>query len=155
MKTRSAVGALVSFFLATAASFGANPHLGTWRLNDAKSTFPEGMGRNTMVTYTAEKGDKIKVTVEGTDKDGKPTQSTWVGRFDGKAYPAKGNLQYDSVTYKMVNDRTNDITAMKSGKMIWTGRIEVAKDGNSRTVTINGTDEKGKKFKAKAFYDKA
>jgi hypothetical protein len=55
----------------------------------------------------------------------------------------------------MVNDRTNDITTMKDGKMIWNGRITVSADGKSRTVTINGTDAKEKKFKGTAVYDRA
>jgi hypothetical protein len=132
----------------------ANPQLGTWKLNEAKSKFPAGMGKNTTVTYTEQK-DNIKVVVVGVDKDGKPTHSVWVGKFDGKAYPVKGNLPYNSVAYKMVNDHTNDITTMKAGKVVWFGRIEVSKDGKSRTVTINGTGADGKKFKGKAVYDKA
>ena len=69
--------------------------MGTWKLNEAKSKPVPGMGKNTTVVY-AEQGDKIKVTVEGVDKDGKPTHSVWVGKFDGKAYPVKGNLPYNS-----------------------------------------------------------
>jgi hypothetical protein len=131
-----------------------NPQMGTWKLNEAKSQFPAGMGKNKTVVY-AEQKDKISVTVDGVDKDGKPTHSVWIGKFDGKAYPVKGNLPYNSVAYKMVNDHTNDITTMKDGKMVWSGRIEVSKDGKSRTVTINATDDKGKKVKGKAVYDKA
>jgi hypothetical protein len=153
MKTRIAVVAGAVWFSVTAACFAANPHIGTWKLNEAKSTLAPGMGKNTMVTYTEQK-DKIKVTVEGVDKDGKPTHSVWVGRFDGKAYPAKGNLPYNSVAYRVVNDRTNDITAMKDGKIMWTGRIAVSADNKSRTVTVNGTDANGKKFKATVVYDK-
>jgi hypothetical protein len=145
---------VVLWFAAAVACFAANPHIGTWKLNEAKSKLAPNMGKNTTVTYT-EQGDKIKVTVEGVDKDGKPTHSVWVGKFDGKAYPAKGNLPYNSIAYRMVNERTNDITAMKDGKTMWTGRIAVAADGKSRTVTINGTDANGKKFKSKAVYDKA
>jgi len=154
MKTRIAVVAVALSFVAAGACFAANPHMGTWKLNEAKSKLAPGMGKNTTVIYT-EQGDKIKVTVDGVDKNGKPTHSVWVGKFDGKAYPAKGNLPYNSVAYKVVNDRTNDITAMKDGKIGWSGRITVSADGKSRTVTINGTDENGKKFKAKAVYDKA
>src|SRR2546430_14603910 len=87
-------------------------------------------------------------------KDGKPTHSFCVGQFDGKAYPVKGNLPYNSVAYKVVNDRTNDITAMKDGKIGWNGRITVSADGKSRTVNINGTDAQGKKINGKAVYDK-
>jgi hypothetical protein len=154
MNTRIAVAAVALLFVGSAACFAASPQMGTWKLNEAKSKMPAGMGKNTTVTYTEEK-DKIKVTVEGVDKDGKPTHSVWVGKFDGKAYPLKGNLTYNSVAYKMVNDRTNDITTMKDGKMVWNGRITVSADGKSRTVTVNGTDAKGKKFKGTAVYDKA
>ena len=153
MKTRIAVVAVALSFLATAACFAANPHMGTWKLNEAKSKIPPEMGKNSTVVYSEAK-DKVKVTIDGVDKDGKPTHSVWVGKFDGKAYPVKGNLSYNSVAYKVVNDRTNDITAMKDGKTAWTGRITVAADGKSRTVTINGTDADGKKFKGKAVYDK-
>ena len=154
IKNRIAVVAVALSFVATAACFAANPHMGTWKLNEAKSKLVPGMGKNTMVTYTEQK-DKIKVTVDRVDKDGKPTHSVWVGKFDGKAYPLKGNLTYNQVAYKVVNERTNDITAMKDGKMVWNGRITVAADGKSRTVTINDTDADGKKFKGKAVYDKA
>jgi hypothetical protein len=154
MKTRIAVVAVGLSFAAATACLAANPHMGTWKLNEAKSKIPAGMGKNTTVIY-AEQKDKIKVTVDGVDKDGKPTHSVWVGKFDGKAIPVKGNLPYNSVAYKMINERTNDITTWKDGKVVWSGRIEVSKDGKSRTVTINGTDANGKKFKGKAVYDKA
>jgi hypothetical protein len=154
IKTRIAVLAAALSFMAAAACFAASPQMGTWKLNEAKSKLVPGMGKNTTVTY-AEQKDKIKITVDGVDKDGKPTHSVWVGKFDGKAYPVKGNLPYNSVAYRVVNDRTNDITAMKAGKIGWSGQITVAANGKSRTVTINGTDAQGKKFKGKAVYDKA
>src|SRR5712692_9222407 len=153
MKIRIGIVAVALSFTAAAACFAANPHIGTWKLNEAKSKLVPGMGKNTTVVY-AEQKDNIKVTVDGVDKDGKPTHSVWVGKFDGKAYPLKGNLPNNSITYKVVNDRTNDITARKDGKMGWNGRITVSADGKSRTVTINGKDANGKKFKAKAVYDK-
>jgi hypothetical protein len=154
IKTRIAVLAAALSFTAAAACFAASPQMGTWKLNEAKSKLVPGMGKNTTVTY-AEQKDKIKITVDGIDKDGKPTHSVWVGKFDGKAYPVKGNLPYNSVAYRVVNDRTIDITAMKDGKIGWNGRITVSADGKSRTVTINGTGADGKKFSGKAVYDKA
>jgi hypothetical protein len=153
MKTRVAAVVVLLSFMAAAASYAANPHLGTWKLNETKSKFASGMGKNTTVTYTEQK-NKIRVTLDGMDKDGKATHGIWVGKFDGKAYPEKGNLAFDALAYKVVNDRTNDVTAMKGGKTLWTGTITVSKDGKSRTVIVNGTDEKGKKFTNTAVYDK-
>lgn len=137
---------------ATAATM--SPHMGTWKLNEAKSKLAPGEGKNTTVKYSAAANGMTKVTVEGVDKAGKPTKGVWLGKFDGKAYAVKGNPGYDQFMYKVVNARTNDITAMKGGKVVWTGKIAVAKDGKSRVVTIKGTDAAGKKVKSKAVYDK-
>lgn len=153
MNTRIATVAVALSFATAAVCLAASPQMGTWKLNEAKSKMPAGMGKNTTVVY-AEQGDKIKVTVDGMDKDGKPTHSVWVGKFDGKAYPSKGNLSWNSSAYKVVNDRTNDITTMKDGKIVWSGKITVSADGKSRTVTMNGTGADGKKFSGKAVYDK-
>jgi hypothetical protein len=154
IKTRIAVLAVALSFTAATACFAASPHMGTWKLNEAKSKLIPGMGKNTTVTYSEQK-DKMKVTVAGVDKDGKPTHSVWIGKADGKAYPVKGNLPYNSVAYKVVNERTYDLTAMKDGKMLWTGKSTISADGKSRTVDLNGTGADGKKFKGKAVYDKA
>ena len=130
-----------------------NPHMGTWKLNEAKSKIAPGMGKNTMVVYSESKG-KIKVTVEGVDKDGKPTHGVWMGTADGKAYKTKGNLPWDSAAYRVANDHTYEITTMKGGKVFATGKSTVSKDGKTRTVTTSGTGEDGKQFKNKSVYDK-
>ena len=132
----------------------ANAHVGTWKVNEAKSKQAAGMGKTNTVAY-AEKKDQLELTVDGTDKDGKPTHGVWKGKTDGKAYKVKGNLTWDAMAYKMVDERTYDITAMKAGKVSWTGRSAVTKDGKSRTLNLSGTGEDGKKFKAKIVYDKA
>src|SRR5438132_8270868 len=146
-KTRFAV--VVLSLVMSATCFAANAHIGTWKLNEAKSRMPAGMGKNSTVVYS-EEGNNIKVTVDGTGTDGKPTHGVWVGKFDGKAYPTKGNMSWNSAAYKEVNERTNDITTWKDGKIVWSGRIAVAADGKSRTVTLSGTDEKGKKFSSRS-----
>jgi hypothetical protein len=154
MKTRIAAVAVALSFVGATACFAANAHLGTWKTNEAKSKFAPGMGKTNTVNY-AEKKDRLEVTVDGTDKDGKPTHGVWTGKTDGKAYKVKGNLAWEMMAYKMVDDQTYDITAMKGGKVSWTARSTVAKDGKSRTLNMSGTDADGKKYKAKIVYDKA
>jgi hypothetical protein len=153
MKTRIAAVVVALSFVATAACFAANPHIGTWKVNEAKSKVAPGMGKTKTVVY-AEKKDKIQLTVDGEDKDGKPTHGVWMGTTDGKAYKVKGNLAWDAMAYKVVNDRTYDITAMKGGKVAWSGKSTVAADGKSRTLNMSGTGADGKKFKSKVVYDK-
>jgi hypothetical protein len=46
------------------------------------------------------------------------------------------------------------LTIKKGGKITSSGRIAVAADGKSRTVTTSGTDSKGKKISSTAVYDK-
>ena len=153
IKTRIAALTVASWFIGAAACFAANPHVGTWKLNEAKSKIPAGMYKNTTVVYTEQK-DKIKVTVDGVDKDGKPTHAVWVGMADGKAYKTKGNLAWDASAYKVVNDHTYEITTMKGGKVFSNGKSTVSADGKTRTVATEGTGPDGKKFKSKAVYDK-
>jgi hypothetical protein len=140
-------------FAATAMCFADSPQMGTWKLNEGRSRLVPGMIKNTKVIYAAE-GDKIKVTVEGVDKDGKPVHTVWVGKFDGKPYPVEGNPAYNEVSYKMVNDRINDIIGKKDGKTVWSGTVTVAKDGKSRIVGVSGKDADGKEFSGRAVYDK-
>lgn len=150
-----AMFAMLTVCLAGAsACFADSPHMGTWQLNAAKSKLSPGMGGGGgTVTYSAE-GDKIKVTVEGTDKDGKASRSVWVGKFDGKPYPVEGNMMYNMAAYAKVDDHTNNITTTKDGKTVWTGTIKISADGKSRTVTIHGKDADGKEMTTEAVYDK-
>jgi hypothetical protein len=153
MKTRITVVTVLLSFMAAGAGFAANPHLGTWKLNEAKSKLVPAMGKNQTVVYSEEK-DKMKVTVDGVDKDGKPTHGVWVGQADGKTYKMNGNLPWDAAAYKVVNDHTYGITTMKDGKLRTTGTSTVSADGKTRTVATEGTDADGKKFKSKAVFDK-
>ena len=102
------IGLTVAFcFLAGGVCFAADPQMGTWKLNEAKSKATPGMGKITMVVYKSMLG-QVKVTVNGTDEKGKPTHNEWTGRFDGKDYPVTGDPNSDARSYTKVNDRTLD-----------------------------------------------
>ena len=153
MKAKQIVLSLALCLVAAAVCLAANLQIGTWKLNEAKSKLAPGVAKNnTVVVETA--GDDIKVTVDGTDADGKPVHNEWTGKFDGKDYPVTGDPTSDTRAYKPINARTLALTVKKGGKVTVTGRIAVAPNGKSRTVSTSGTDPKGKKFKNVAVYDK-
>jgi hypothetical protein len=153
MKTRTILLTLAVCVFAVAVSFAANPNMGTWKLNEAKSKLPATAVKNNTVVYEAA-GDSIKVTVDGTDAEGKPTHNEWTGKFDGKDYPLTGDPSADTRSYKVVNDHTTDLTNKKGGKTTLSGRIVVSTDGKSRSITVSGTDSKGVKVKYTAVYGK-
>ncbi|MDQ3173573.1 MAG: hypothetical protein M3Q91_07675 [Acidobacteriota bacterium] len=153
MKARMIVLTLALYFVAAAVCFASDVQMGTWKLNEAKSKLAPGVSKNSTVVYEVA-GDNVKVTVDGTDRDGKPTHNEWTGKFDGKDYPVTGDPDSDARSYKQVNARTLALTVKKGGKVTVTGRIAVSADGKTRTVTTRGTDPQGKKFKTIAVYDK-
>jgi hypothetical protein len=153
MKTRTILMTLVLCFIGVAVVFAGDANMGTWRLNEAKSTFDAGATKNSMVVYEAA-GDNVKVTVNGTDKDGKPTHNEWTGKFDGKEYPVTGDPNTDARSYQKIDARTLGLTAKKDGKVVTAGRIAVSADGKTRTVSTSGIDSMGRVMKSVAVYDK-
>jgi hypothetical protein len=153
MKTK-ALGLTLAFcFLGTAICFAANPHMGTWKLNEAKSKITAGTTKFTTVTFKNMLGN-IKVTSDGTDGSGKPIHVEWSGKFDGKDYPVTGDPNSDTRAYTKVDDRTLEVTVKKSGKVTVRTRTAVSADGKSRTSDVKGITAKGKKFKNVAVFDK-
>jgi hypothetical protein len=153
MKTKTALLTLTCSLVAGAVCLAANPQMGTWKLNEKKSKLGNGKAKNSTVVYQS-MVFQTKVTIDGTDPDGKPMHSEWTGKFDGKDYPVKGDPTSDMRSYRKINDRTMDFTVKKGGKVTITGQIVVAPDGKSRTVSASGSDPKGRKFKTVAVYDK-
>jgi hypothetical protein len=154
MKPRTILLTLVTLFVAVVVCFAAEDvNMGTWKLNEAKSKISPGTAKNTTVVYAAA-GDSVKITVDGVDADGKPAHNEWTGKFDGKEYPVTGDPASDMRAYRRVNDHTLSLNVKKGGKVTMTIRVVVSADGKSRTVTANGTDAKGKKFRSTMVYDK-
>jgi hypothetical protein len=153
MKTKTTGLTLAICFFAAALSFADDPQMGTWKLNETKSKFAPGATKNQTVVYEAA-GDNVKITADGTDKEGKSTHNEWTGKFDGKDYPVTGDPKSDMRSYSKVDDRRLKMTVKKDGKVTVTGRVIVSADGKSRTVTTSGTDAEGKKVTNKVVYDK-
>ena len=153
MKTRTILLTLALYFVAVAVVFADDANMGTWKLNEAKSTFAAGATKNLTVVYEAA-GDNVKVTVDGTDKDGKPTHNEWTGKFDGNDYPVTGDPNTDTRSLKRIDAHTLGLTGKKAGKIATTGRIVVSADGKTRTVSTSGTDSMGMMMKSVAVYDK-
>lgn len=153
MNARKSVLTLVSVLFAVSMGFAQNPHLGTWKLNEAKSKSTPGVQKNLMVSYEVV-GDNIKATLDGVDGKGKPSHNEWTGKFDGKDYPVTGDPTSDMRSYKKIDDHTMDATAKKDGKVTLTAHISISADGKTRSLTVHATDAAGKQVTSTSVYDK-
>jgi len=153
MKTK-ALGLTLAFcFLRGTLCFAADPLMGAWKLNEAKSKITPGTAKFTTITFKDRLGN-IKGTGDGIDANGKPMHVEWSGKFDGKDYPVTGDPNADTRSYRKVDDRTLEVTIKKGGKVTVASRTVVSADGKNRTANITGTTPNGKKFKNVAVYDK-
>lgn len=151
MKRRTTLASLAVFFAGIGLALASDMNMGTWKLNEGKSKFAPGATKNTTVTY-APAGDMVKVTTDGVNKDGKPVHTEWTGKYDGKDYPVSGDpVGYDTRAYTPVGQHSLSMTVKKGGKVVATGKITVAADGKSRTVTTTGDDPS---MNNSAVYDK-
>ena len=153
MKARKMMLSVALCLAGAALSFAQSPQMGTWKLNEAKSKIPAGAPKNTTVVYAAA-GDNVKVTTDGTGRDGQPAHTEWTGKFDGKDYPLTGDSSADSRSYKMVDDHTLLLTNKKGANVVAMGRVVVSADGKTRSLRLATTDAAGKKISSTAVYDK-
>ena len=71
---RKTVLSAVLCLTAVVVTFAADPNVGTWKLNEAKSQFAAGAIKNVTVMYTTVGGNYTCV-VDGVDGAGKPTHN--------------------------------------------------------------------------------
>lgn len=153
MKVKVILLALTVFFAAAVVCSAQSPHMGTWKLNEAKSKFAKGATKNNTVVYEAA-GDMIKITVDGTDGSGTATHNEWTGKFNRKYYAVSGSPTSDKRAYTRVNNRTLTFREKQGGKVVLTGTITIAGNGKARTVSTNGRDAKGKWTRNTSVFDK-
>ena len=155
MRTKTIGLTLLLSVAAAAMCFASpNPTLGTWKLNESKSTFGDGAGKSTLVVWE-KVGDQNKCTVDGTDADGKKTHSEWSGKLNGKFYAVTGDPQADHRSFKKNGENTVEMVTQKNGKTVGNGTIVVAADRKSRTVTSTTLNAKGAKVTSTLAYDKS
>ena len=151
--TRKLLLVLAAGLFGVALAGADDPNIGTWKLNEAKSKLSPGAPKNSTVVYAPD-GDNVKVTVDGVDAAGQKTHSEWTGKFDRKPYPVTGDAIGDTRIYIRADPRTMTFTQTKDGKVTLTGKIVLAADGKTRTVTTRGTTADGHKFTATSVYDR-
>jgi hypothetical protein len=146
------VGAILAIGMGTALA--ADPVVGTWKLNLAKSTFSPGPAPKSQTRTYAESPQGITLTIKTTAADGKESTSTLTFKDDGKPYPASGNPDFEMVSVTRVDASTVHSTQTKAGAAVGTGVRTVSKDGKTLTFKQKGTHADGGKYDDVSVYDR-
>jgi hypothetical protein len=141
MKKLIPVVALLAALVA-APAFAADPTVGTWTLNTAKSKFAKGQElKSGTRTYTEANGTyTLEQTLVGMD--GKESTNK-VQVKDGEDSKTDGPGA-DTIHAKKVNDHTWNFEFKKDGKVVGHVHRVVSKDGKTLTVHNSGTQPNGR-----------
>jgi hypothetical protein len=136
--------------ITTATLFAADNSIGTWKMNFAKSTFPNAtatLPKSVLIVYEALDGG-VKATTIAELKDGKTNKGGYTARYDGKEYP-QTSPSADTISLRQIDANTFSIEEKKTGGSYRTsGRKVVSEDGLTLTFTREGTDADGKAIRS-------
>jgi hypothetical protein len=154
----AALAAVFTLFGQAPALLGqaANPTIGTWKLNLAKSRYdPANLAPKSTTTKIEAVGASIKNTTTGTDSKGKAISYSYTAAYDGKDYPISGTgtpSGGDTIALKRSDPNTVDSTVKKSGKVVQTSRTLYT--STLRTITSTGTSDTGQPTHNVSVYEK-
>jgi hypothetical protein len=140
--------------LSGSAVLAADNWIGTWKLDVAKSKFSPGPAPKSLTLTFAATPEGVKFSSEGVDAEGKPNQSEYASKFDGKEVPYKGNPNADTSSPKKIDDSSFENTWKKNGKVTITVHAVVSKDGKTLTVHQKGKNAKSEAVDSTVVFDK-
>src|SRR4030095_15576325 len=122
----------------------ADPWMGTWQVNVAKSKYSPGPApKSGTHKWEPASGGGFKHSIDAIDAQGQSTHTEVVAKFDGKDYAIKGGQASATRAYKRIDDRTFEATAKIDGKVTITIREVLAPDGKTKTATLSGKNAQG------------
>ena len=128
----------------------ANPRLGQWKLK--QDAPPPALN---IMTYEPLDGGGMKVTVESTNGQGRKSTWTYNTMFDGKDMPVSGDTRTETTAVKKIDDKTNEITNKRGGKVTQVIINVLSADGKTIDNTYKNYDAEGKPTTTtKAIYEK-
>ncbi|PYU20413.1 MAG: hypothetical protein DMG30_21255 [Acidobacteria bacterium] len=160
MKRRLKLSAVLSLLLATSATMLAqaqkDAHIGTWKLNVAKSKFNPGPGyKSETRTYEAT-ADGYKFQGERVNPDGSTPKYGFTVKYDNKNYPVTGKDPggADTIAVKLVDANDIESTSKKGHEVLYTSKVMVSPDRKMMTITTKGKNPDGEPFDDVQVYDR-
>jgi hypothetical protein len=152
--TKVFIGIATLIVATVAGAQTADPVVGTWKLDVAKSTYKPGPAPKSATVLVEPAGKGIKVSVDAVSADGSPSKWGFTTQRDGKEVPVTGNPVYDTATTTQESPTAGTTVYRKGGKVVVTTKLAVSADGKTMTLTSTGTDAKGQAIHNVTVYTK-
>ena len=144
---------LLSSVFAAGSAFAADPIVGTWTLNLAKSKFTTGAAPKAITRVYTESDGVYTLEQKTTGSDGK--ESTFKVQYSGgKDEVVTGQNGIDSIHAQKVNANTWDFALKSGGKEVGHVHRTVSADGKVLTVRNTGQQPTGAKGNDTLVFDK-
>jgi len=123
-------------------AFAADPIVGTWKLNVAKSKFIAGQELTAGTRTYTESNGQYSLSQKLTGKDGK--EKTFNAQYkDGAEVKQTTGGPIDATLAKKADANTWDFDLKKNGKVVGHVHRVVSADGKTLTVTTTGMQTSG------------
>jgi hypothetical protein len=131
--SRSLVAALILIVAGMGVAVAAEPLLGTWNLNLAKSQFAPGPAPKAFKRVFVASGDSIDMEISGVAPDGTPFSGHALFRMDGMDYAVTGLGNADTMSVKRIIPNRYETTMKKDGKV--TGSVDSTMSADGKVFT--------------------
>jgi hypothetical protein len=143
---RIVIGAAVAFAFAMAVPYvgfaQSDPMpgmwVGTWKLNQAKSTFRPGPPPRSVTLIGVVSGQGVIITADSVTASGTTTHAVFTLVFDGKFHPITGTQVADANAILKTDPYTAEYAYTKDGVLVQVGTYRFAMDGRSLTIASKG-----------------
>jgi len=137
-----------------AAGSVADPAVGTWKLNLAKSTFAGIPAYKSQIRVYSRSGQDITLKMTTVSAEGKETTTQATYKLNGKDHPSMGNPDFDSLSGVQIDTSTVEFTLKRAGKPVGKIRRAVSRDGQTLTINYVITNANGVQTSALTVFDK-
>src|SRR6266508_4260098 len=142
--------AILTLVCVSLISAQTNPRIGKWKLK--QDAAPPALN---IMTYEPWGNGGMKVTVESTNGEGRKSTWTYNTMFDGKDMPVSGDTRTETTAVKKIDDKTNEITNKRGGKVTQVIVNVLSADGKTIDNTYKNFDAEGKPTTTtKAIYER-
>jgi len=145
---------LVSLTALSLIAFGADrdPFFGKWKLNWEKSQSTQPRPKSAIRSYHPS-GSGVRVRESWVNADGKKNLLDYIARYDGQDYPVPTRTGA-TVAFKRADLYTVEGVSKTLGKIEYTFKRFISKDGKTLTVALTRVDPSGAPATEMLVYDK-